>query len=282
MNDNLKIKIVDGNDEIELSTAPKENIKAYMVKGEPGTSSQVDVVRSGSTVTLTITDSRGSNSVEINDGVSPTVNTSRTDNVTTLTIEDIDGIRTAEIYDGIDLTGGVPTNGVIGFDGAAADIPNGYEVTTDPFPGSGTSSYADLPDKPQINSVELSGNTSLSDLGIITGTVLYDNSTGTTGNVTLSESVADYSYVEIYYYRNHWSGNMYGSRKINDANGKTTSLGGELFFFDTGNTTLYVEHKRVSLSGNTITVIDYGQATNKGGGNATSNTIYITKVIGYK
>lgn len=38
------------------------------------------------------------------------------------------------------INDGVPTNGVIGFDGLASEIPGGYEVTTDPFPGSGGSS----------------------------------------------------------------------------------------------------------------------------------------------
>ena len=39
---------------------------------------------------------------------------------------------------------GVPTNGVIGFDGLASEIPGGYEVTTDPFPGSGGSSDVNI------------------------------------------------------------------------------------------------------------------------------------------
>ena len=114
-----KITIIDGNDEIELSTAPKENIKAYMVKGEPGTdgvSPTITASRSGKITTLTITDKNGTTQADINDGVDPTVTTSKVDRTTTMTITDINGTRTTEIYDGIDLTGGVPTNGVIGFD----------------------------------------------------------------------------------------------------------------------------------------------------------------------
>lgn len=114
-----KITIIDGNDEIELSTAPKENIKAYMVKGEPGTdgvSPTITASRTGKVTTLTMTDKNGTTSADINDGVDPTVTTSKVDRTTTMTITDINGTRTTEIYDGIDLTGGVPTNGVIGFD----------------------------------------------------------------------------------------------------------------------------------------------------------------------
>lgn len=138
----VKVTIIDGNDEIELSTAPKENIKAYMVKGEPGSdgvSPTASISKTGDTATITVTDKNGTTEADVVDGFNPTVTASKSNRVTTLTITDIDGTRTAEILDGLDLTGGVPTNGVIGFDGVASDIPNGYEVTTDPFPGSGSS-----------------------------------------------------------------------------------------------------------------------------------------------
>lgn len=114
-----KITIIDGVDEIELSTAPEENIKAYMVKGEPGTdgvSPTISASRSGKTTTITITDKNGVASTDINDGIDPTVTTSKADRTTTVTITDVNGTRQTEIYDGIDLTGGVPTDGVIGWD----------------------------------------------------------------------------------------------------------------------------------------------------------------------
>lgn len=114
-----KITIIDGVDEIELSTAPEENIKAYMVKGEPGTdgvSPTISASRSGKTTTITITDKNGVASTDINDGIDPTVTTSKVDRTTTVTITDVNGTRQTEIYDGIDLTGGVPTDGVIGWD----------------------------------------------------------------------------------------------------------------------------------------------------------------------
>ncbi len=131
-----KITIIDGNDEIELSTAPKENIKAYMVKGEPGsdgTSPTASISKSGDITTITVTDKNGTTEADVLDGYNPTVTASKTNKVTTITINDINGTATTTINDGIDLTGGVPTNGVIGFDGTASQIPDGYEVTTDPF-----------------------------------------------------------------------------------------------------------------------------------------------------
>lgn len=88
-----KMTILEGN------SNDKDNVKAYMVKGEPG--------------------------------VSPTIDVSKEDGVTTLTIEDAEGTHTATIADGDDLVGGVPTNGVIGWD-SEDTIPDGYEIFDDP------------------------------------------------------------------------------------------------------------------------------------------------------
>ena len=113
-----KITIIDGNNEIELSTV-EENIKAYMVKGEKGadgTSPTASVSKTGSTSKLIVTDETGTTQTNILDGYNPTITTSRTGHTTTITTTDINGTTDTEIYDGIDLTGGVPTNGVIGWD----------------------------------------------------------------------------------------------------------------------------------------------------------------------
>lgn len=128
-----KITIIDGNNEIELSTV-EENIKAYMVKGEKGadgTSPTASVSKTGVTSKLIVTDANGTTQTNILDGYNPTITTSRTGNTTTITTTDINGTTDTEIYDGIDLTGGVPTDGIIGWAGTDADIPNGYEATTE-------------------------------------------------------------------------------------------------------------------------------------------------------
>lgn len=158
-----KITIIDGNDEIELSTAPKENIKAYMVKGASGSdgiSPTATVSKVDDTTTITITDKNGTTEADVLDGYNPRVDVSKSNRVTTLTKTDYYGTETVEINDGIDLTGGVPTNGVIGWTGEDKDIPNGYEFSDESF------DYTFLANKPQINGVELSGNKTSNDLGI--------------------------------------------------------------------------------------------------------------------
>lgn len=115
-----KITIIEGN------SNDKDNVRAYMVKGEPGddgVSPNLTVQRNNKTVTVTATDTEGTTTATVEDGVSPTVTTSKTAGVTTVTITDIDGVHTATIDDG--QTYEVPAGGIIGFEGAT--IPAGYE-----------------------------------------------------------------------------------------------------------------------------------------------------------
>lgn len=124
-----KMTIIEGN------SNDKDNVRAYMVKGEAGVSPTFETSKTGDTATITITDAEGTHEVELKDGFSPTVTASKTNKVTTVTITDIDGTEVATISDGIDLTGGVPTNAVIGFDGNASNIPDGYELSAESFGG---------------------------------------------------------------------------------------------------------------------------------------------------
>lgn len=55
---------------------------------------------------------------------------------------------------------------------------------------------------------------------IMSSKVLYNNSTGTTGNLTLSETAANFEYIEVYV----TAGNRYSSTKVCDPNGKTIEV----------------------------------------------------------
>lgn len=112
--------------------------------------------------------------------------------------------------------------------------------------------------------------------------VLYENTTGTVGNVSLSDSAENYSYIEIYYHAD----SIHYSNKIASPNGSYTTLMAETLASQTP--ALFCKTKMVGIRDSLITVYDYSQFALNVSGFAylrvTSeyNTIYIDKVVGYK
>lgn len=106
--------------------------------------------------------------------------------------------------------------------------------------------------------------------------VLYNNSSGTNGNVTLSSSATNYTYLEIFYRGND---NQYSSVKVFEPNGKEVSLLVSL----TASNQIYFKQKIVNISGTSITNTNYSQARFNASSQGWSNDnyIYITRVIGY-
>lgn len=106
---------------------------------------------------------------------------------------------------------------------------------------------------------------------------LWENlSSGSNGTITLSETAANFSYIEIYFSTNDnkaWT----NCCKVYSPNGRSAVL---VSMYPTGNT--YVKGRVVTISGTSIATSgsQYGQLWN--GGHDTSNTIYITRVVGYK
>lgn len=140
----------------------------------------------------------------------------------------------------------LPVGSEIDFDGETTDIPAGWE---------------------EVDSFNLVGYT------------LYENATGSNGDITLNDSAANYDYIEIFY-RNLDS--FYTSTRMYNPNSKTVFL--NVNFVAPDGLTIANQSKIVTINGNTITVNRYGEAKIAGGtpSNTASNYIYITKVIGYK
>ena len=125
---------------------------------------------------------------------------------------------------------------------------------------------------------QVSQNTS--NIEKLTPIVLYTNDEGDNGNITLSDSVANYTYIEIFYKS---SDKHYGSTKIFSPNGKRA----DLFSFATTGSTLYIKSKCVSISGVSISNVSstsYGETNISSSTTsfANNNLLYITRVIGYK
>lgn len=111
----------------------------------------------------------------------------------------------------------------------------------------------------------------------ISGQVLYNNTSGTTGTVTLSDSAANYTYLEIFYRSS--GDNACGSVKVFSPNGKLVHLGTIHYIADYD----YAKFALVSVSGSMITFSQNYQITLKNNGSTYSaeNAIFITRVVGY-
>ncbi len=117
---------------------------------------------------------------------------------------------------------------------------------------------------------------------IFTGVTLYDNSSGTTGTVTLSETAANFSYLEIYYFSD--LNNDYGSVRIASPNGKKFRVSWNEMSKNSLNTDSYTFGTQFQVNGTSISVYNtaYGIINL---GNATfykENRTKIYKVIGYR
>ena len=111
------------------------------------------------------------------------------------------------------------------------------------------------------------------------GKVLYDNSSGNNGTITLGKSAADFDYLEIYFFDTNYT--MYKCTKINNPNGKKALLDAA-FTFGTESSVRIAASRQVSISGTSIsTVGEYG-VWSSWSGITGANRISIVKVIGYK
>ena len=104
---------------------------------------------------------------------------------------------------------------------------------------------------------------------------LYESSSGTAEDVTLSDSAVNYDYIEMFYAKGDggWS-----SIKISEPNGKSTTLYSPNAY---NNANIQEIWKYVTISGDTI-VSNYGLIRNNTGAIQQENLMKIYKVVGYK
>ena len=110
----------------------------------------------------------------------------------------------------------------------------------------------------------------------LVGTVLYEDEEGTTGNITLSDSAANYDYIDFYCKR---STHVYTVRTYNP-NGNTVSLSTN--YCD--GTYMYLYTKVITISGNVLTVVrsNLGYFNNDSTHATSDDSNFITKIVGYK
>ena len=111
---------------------------------------------------------------------------------------------------------------------------------------------------------------------------LYNNTSGTTGQVDLSETSANFTYIEIFYKTNDAD---YGSIKVYSPNGKKVAIFVNHPTGTTQNTTNYMKSRIVNISGTTITTAYYSEISINHNTSPTisqTNNIFIVRVIGYR
>lgn len=114
--------------------------------------------------------------------------------------------------------------------------------------------------------------------------IIYDNSSGTNGDVYLSETSANFRYIDIQF-RSNDGENFVNSQRIYDPNGKYTTL--LCSYTGDNNGTLYQKARVVYINGTSISTQAtnrYSEATIRTSSASASkvNQVYITKVIGYR
>lgn len=110
----------------------------------------------------------------------------------------------------------------------------------------------------------------------VKGEVLYYDIDGTTSTVNLSDSVANYDYIEIFF-KNAQYTPIFSSVKVYKPS--NTNVG--LVAMQTANGGTGIVGAYVNISGTTITKVDYNIFWTNGG-NEHTDKIYITRVMGYK
>lgn len=142
------------------------------------------------------------------------------------------------------------------------------------------------PSIPDVNKIKDSDmNQIKSVINNMEPTVLYNNPSGSNSTISLSDSVTNYSFIEIYYKSND---DYVSSKKLIAQNGNTV-----LYEFQpqtSNEDALYLKLRVITINGNTISTRQGSNGyyikevffSTNGYQQYANNYIYITKVLGYK
>lgn len=117
------------------------------------------------------------------------------------------------------------------------------------------------------------------DISFFKGTVLYNNTNGSMGNISLNDSIENYKYIDILFKDDQ---NIYNTARFIVKNGAWYSL--QSFQYVKADSRIVVRGKNIQLIDKTIKNGDYCAIalTSSGNNFYWNNNIFITKIIGYK
>lgn len=110
---------------------------------------------------------------------------------------------------------------------------------------------------------------------------LYNNTSGSNANITLSASAANYTMIEVFYRTNS---NQYASTKVYSPNGKTVNLSANAPLGTASLSGYNILGQSRTINGTAFNVSTYYEVDVDGNGVSqyANNKIYVTQVIGYK
>lgn len=116
------------------------------------------------------------------------------------------------------------------------------------------------------------------------GTVLYENTSGTTGDITLSnDSFTNYKRIKVFGYYNYNKGEIKTNVEVEFQ--PNVSIRPSIYGFVVGGATQYLFVQEYNLSSNKLSKYRSGFSTIKTNGyevDSVNHYIYITKIIGFK
>lgn len=133
-----------------------------------------------------------------------------------------------------------------------------------------------------INNIGGNNNTNVTDNS---GKILYENSSGSTGTISLVDNISNYNTVDVYY------GEMYNNvfyyismKRIPVINGAVSIVPLEIVATNSNSSGLLTFTKVISISGSELTVPRELKVTTLSSGNTfdTNANVGIFKVVGYK
>lgn len=112
----------------------------------------------------------------------------------------------------------------------------------------------------------------------VNGTILYDNTSGTAGDITLSDTLANYNKIDIQMKQQDDS--LYWVETLLNPNGKNLWITKQQV--DTARSRYFLFDKRYSLSGTNINKTSASLYSSNDGSYSSYDNIRIVKVVGHK
>ena len=145
---------------------------------------------------------------------------------------------------------------------------------------TGTSVWTEYKDRVDFLKAKVNGQDVITNISGLETELYYDQA-GTNSTILLSDSAANYTYIEIFYY----ASNFYKSDKIYLPNGKKASLSINSYYATGNDLYQYFYTKIIDISGTSITIdknVELRILNNSVNNHTTDNKIYITRVVGIK